>query len=117
MYDRTLVEGLLCALWNAGILVDDTAPDTGMPKSKADPSHLGNIVVYMIDINRTWERVELDWNTRAAIFLHYAQGWTQKQIGLQLGIRQQLVGEMLAVGVSKLLADINGEDYREDETE
>lgn len=108
-YDRRGVEALLTGLWNDGVVVDETAPDEGMPRAKANPSHLGGIVVGLIDIRRAVGRVA-DEQGQAILRLHYGDGKTQRQIAAATGISQATVSRRLDALVSELLAWLNGEE-------
>ena len=107
-YERPMVEALLAGFWNAGVVVDELAPDPGMPKAKANPSRMGNSVVYMIDVGRALDRVDDD--TRRLLYLRYAHGWTASAIAKRSGNAQQRVSEEIDAAVSRIELILNGNE-------
>lgn len=108
-YERRQVEALLTAMWNGDAVVDDLQPDQGMPRAKANPSHMGNGLVAMIDIRRAWIATQLAQQEREALVLHYERGYTQALIGESISVSRQTAGERIDSGVSAVLRYLNGE--------
>lgn len=111
MYDRNEVEALLVAMWNYGVLADDLAPDEGMPRAKANPSHLGNLVVAMIDISRAWDTIILTFSARQALCLRYGQGYTLPEVAHVQGVAHQVAQRRIDRSVSAMQAQINGREF------
>lgn len=110
-YQRRQVEMLLTAYWNGGAVDDETHPDQGMPKSKANPAHMCNGPVYMLDLERGMEAVDLSPETRVAVRLHYGEGMTLDTIGQLLGgVAKQSAQERIDLAVSKITLAMNGGD-------
>ncbi|WJN63142.1 DNA binding protein [Streptomyces phage phiScoe44] len=117
-YDRALVERLLPACWDVQAaygLKDEQQADQDMPKSKADPSHAGTLLAHLTDIRSAWQ-----WATKLqgltpgeaqAVILRYGLDWTEREVGLQLGVSQQAISKRCEKAVGKLAAHLNGTDY------
>lgn len=114
-YQRKQVEMLLVAIWNGGVIDDELHPEHGMPKSKANPAHMGNGPVYMLDLARALEETELSAKTRVAIRLHYGEGLSQTDVGEVLGIAQKNARERIDLGVSRIVATLNGKEMEEED--
>lgn len=113
-YERQLVEGLLLAIWNGGVLVNETAPDEGLPRAKADPSHLGSVVVGMIDVSRALDKTGTK-QSEKALYLHYAQGWTYAHVAAELGVARSTATDLINEAVSAILTYLNGTPEAEEE--
>lgn len=107
LYERQLVEGLLGAVWNAGILVNDQAPEEGLPRAKANPSHLGSVVVGMIDITRALDGA-VNLHEELALYLHYGQGWTYARVAEHMNVARSTATALIDTAVSAILTFLNG---------
>lgn len=129
-YEQPQVEVLVSAYFN-GRLVDRNWDDKGMPtdaelteleskkqrragdkvdpnarKSKSNPAHQGNDVIYMIDLQRGLAR--LDPHYREVLVLHHREGLTQIEIGEIVSVTRQTVSLRLTAAIGQLTNLMNG---------
>lgn len=109
-YERRGVEALLVGLWNDGVLDVEEHVEEGMPRAKANPSHLGGTLAGLIDVRRAVEACTNE-QTLPILRYHYGGGLTQRQIAPLAGISQATVSRRLESTVSAIVAYLNGEDY------
>lgn len=111
-YERRGVEALLVGLWNDGVLDVEEYVEEGMPRAKANPSHLGGTMAGLIDVKRAVEACTNE-QTHRILRLHYGEGLTQRQIAPLASISQATVSRRLESTVSAIVAWLNGEEYEE----
>ena len=114
-YERQMVEALLVAHYNHGVLVDDTAPDPTMPKAASNKARQGGLVVALIDIDRALERTPLTPRERDGIYLRYCHGCNNVEIAKGLDVSEWTIRTDLARAVSAIERTINGEPQLEEE--
>jgi DNA-directed RNA polymerase specialized sigma24 family protein len=113
-YNRALVEHLLPAVWDSeaayGIKAE-TSPDADMPKSQSDPKKGSPLFAHLADMRWAWRTAQLSLGERQTLVLRYGLDWTEKEIGVELGVTQQAISKRAEKAVGKLAAHLNGEDY------
>jgi predicted DNA-binding protein (UPF0251 family) len=113
-YNRALVEQLLPAHFDPAAaygVKNETAPDADMPKVKANPKHANTLFAHLADMGRAWEKGPLSLGEKQAVVLRYGMDWTEREIGVQLGVSQQAISKRCEKAVGKLAAFLNGTDY------
>ena len=97
-YELVDVERMLGYLFHGGEQwTREDAPDADMPKSKGNPARQGTHMAAMVDMRRAVEALVRGGRLRnpEALWLYYAEGFTQKEIGRRQGVAQQRVQEAL----------------------
>lgn len=118
LYTREMVQALLTARWNDGLIPQDEVIEAGMPKAATNPATQGNAMVMLMDLERAWQAVRLHHNARAGLYLRYGHGWLEREIGAELGVTKQTISEHMEGAVGKLVHWLNGtEDDGESDTE
>lgn len=110
-YRPEAIEQYLPLVWDWQAKIEDPyAPDPDMPKVKANPKTGGTELAIYADLRNAYENGGLTLNDKRALFLRYGLGWTQKQIGTYLGLRQQLVSDRLGLALARVRLFLNGPD-------
>ena len=116
LYDRTLVEALLPAVWDQDFaygMQQDHAPDADMPRGTVNKAK-GNVLwAHLADIRISWERAPLTAEERRVLLLAYGFDWTQRDIAYNQQCSQPTVSNRIYTGVGKILAELNGGDFAE----
>lgn len=108
-YGRKMVERHLPYVWHSEVLA--AVGEVNEVRSKADPALGGDSLVAAIDVRSAFTVViAADGPTplHKAMFLTYALGWTQAEIGEELGLSQQRVSELLRTGVDRISEHLSG---------
>jgi len=117
-YNRELVELLLPAVWDPfsvyGMPVPQAAP-VDMPRGSANKAHGNTLYAHLADIHHGWRKTELTLKERRALLLRFGSDWTEKEIGRHEGVSQQAISARLFTGVGKIVAELNGGEFSEDE--
>jgi len=115
-YSRDEVEALLPAVWDRdavwGIPKKD-APDPDMPKAAGDPRKSNALWDLIIDVRSAWEKAPLTLNERRALLLRFGTDMKQDEIAELLGRKRQNIGTSIYTGVGKLVAHLNGDEWKE----
>ena len=101
-YELVDVERMLGYLFHGGEQwTREDAPDADMPKSKGNPAQQGTHMAAMVDMRRAVEALVRGGQLRnpEALWLYYAEGFTQNEIAHQQGVTRQSVQEALDVDV------------------
>ncbi|MFD6636800.1 sigma factor-like helix-turn-helix DNA-binding protein [Micromonospora chalcea] len=115
-YTRELVEQLLPTVWDSSYafgMANPTAPDPDMPRSKANPKESGTLYAHIADMQSAWKRSGLSLDEKRALLLRYGMGWSEKEIGGQLGSPQKTVSNRLIRGVGRIVDHLNGVEMSE----
>lgn len=119
-YTRELVEQLLPAVWDSSFaygMANPTAPDPDMPKANLDKAHGNTLCAHLADIRAGWTRANLPLTERRALYLRYGLDWPQKTIARHERAADSTTSERLARGVGRIVDQLNGTGYADDETE
>lgn len=113
-YSEAMVESLLPSVFDrtyAWGVQSDSTPDPDMPKAKyKSPKEATTFWCYLIDIRIAWDHAPITFKEKRALFLHYALGWTQEEIGRHELVSQQAANKRLTKGL-RTLADWLNADY------
>ncbi|GGN40028.1 DNA-directed RNA polymerase specialized sigma24 family protein [Actinoplanes campanulatus] len=109
-YERELVERLLPAVWDPGMVVveNPTAPDPDMPRTKSNPKTANTIYAMLADIRRAWRHAPATLAERQAMLLRYGMGMSKTETGHILGIGRKAASQRLDLGVGRLADYLNG---------
>lgn len=113
-YSEAMVESLLPSVFDrtyAWGVQNDSAPDPDMPKSKyKSPKEATTYWCHLIDIRIAWANAPIFLPEKRALFLYYALGWTQAEIGVREGVSHVAINKRLAKG-TRILADWLNADW------
>lgn len=116
-YTRGEVELLLPTVWDPDSIwgaPTEGAPEPGMPKGKSkDPRRTNAFWDHMLDVQIAWQRAPLTTAERRALLLRYGADMTQEQIARVLGRAKSTINENLYRGVGRIVAYLNGEEWKE----
>lgn len=113
-YRRADVEKLLPAVWDEDFaygVMEQNTPDPDMPRSSNDPSQGNTLYAMLADVRQAWRRVELTRLERRAVFLRFALGMTDRQLGTHEGVAHQVAYRRVETAVGKITAHLNGEAF------
>lgn len=113
------MENLLPAVWDwqyaYGMPRSPMAPDQDMPKASRNKANGNEHFALIADIKSGWRNADLTLKERRAIFMRYGLDRTQVAIGAHEGVTKQTIDVRLYTGVGKIVAELNGSAFTEEE--
>lgn len=109
VYGRKMVERHLPYVWHSEVLA--AVGEVNEIRSKTDPALGGDSLASAVDVRSAFGAViasEGPSLLHKAMFLTYALGWTQDEIGEELELDRRRVGELLRTGVDRISERLSG---------
>lgn len=82
-------------------------------KGFINPKHSNTVWAELIDVQTGWDKAPLTLKERRALLMAFGLKWKQEEIAAHEQGHQGDISDRISNGIQKIVATINGEDWRE----